>query len=205
MKYNLDEYIGKKFNKLTIIKEVKNDKLKTYVLCQCDCGSKKEMQMYNVIKGNSKSCGSCKYKGHYNSRIRITYTHMIDRCYNTNNKSYKTYGARGIEVCDDWINDFLSFYKWAMNNGYADNLTIDRIDNSKGYSPENCRWVNMKTQQNNRTNNFNINYKGVTKTLTEWSRILDINYNTLRTRLLRDNKSIDEAFEYKEIKENINE
>lgn len=108
---------------------------------------------------------------------------MKSRCYNKNNPSYKNYGARGITVCIEWLNNFEMFYNWAINNGYDDNLTIDRIDNNKGYEPYNCRWITHIEQQYNRTNNFNITYKGITKTITQWARDLRIPYSTLYKRI----------------------
>lgn len=91
------------------------------------------------------------------SRLHIVWRSMNQRCYNPNKKSYPRYGGRGITVCDEWRNDFQAFYEWAIANGYDENAdryqcTIDRIDNDKGYSPDNCRWVDMKVQNNNKSN-----------------------------------------------------
>lgn len=194
-KYDLSDYIGKNINKLTILKEAKNDKKGTYALCRCECGNEKEIQLYNVLKGNSKTCGNCTYKGLYNTRLARIYTLMISRCTNVISKNYKDYGERGIRVCDDWLNDFSNFYDWSIENGYKEDLTIDRIDVNGNYEPNNCRWVNMTVQQNNRRNNVSVTYKGETKTLTEWSRTLGINYNTLRGRLFRNKWSIEKSFE----------
>lgn len=119
------------------------------------------------------------------TRLFSIWSNMLTRCTNCNADSYKWYGAKGITVCDEWRNDFKSFYDWAMANGYSDNLTIDRIDNSKGYYPDNCHWSTEKTQANNRTSNHLITIGGVTKTLTEWCDIYSINYRTVQDRLKR--------------------
>lgn len=107
------------------------------------------------------------------------------RCYNPNNKSYDNYGGRGIKVCDEWCNDFQAFYNWSMDNGYQDGLQIDRIDNNKGYSPDNCRWVNRYTNNNNRRNNILFTYNGVTQSLMAWCRHFNISYKTCMTRYYR--------------------
>lgn len=107
---------------------------------------------------------------------------MKKRCYNKHRKDFYEYGGRGITVCKEWFDDFMTFYDWSMSNGYNDNLTIDRIDNNKGYSPDNCRWVDIKTQSNNTRKNVYLSYNGETMTLAEWSRKLNINRNTLKAR-----------------------
>jgi hypothetical protein len=107
---------------------------------------------------------------------------MIDRCYNENNNHYRNYGGRGIKVCDEW--KIVSvFREWAELNGYADFLTIDRIDNNGNYCPENCRWVSRKEQNNNTRRNRLITFNGETKNLVEWSEITGIHNNTLKDRL----------------------
>lgn len=103
------------------------------------------------------------------------------------------YGGRGIVVCDDWKNNFKAFYDWAMANGYNDGLSIDRIDNDKGYSSDNCRWVTMEIQSNNRRSNITVEYNGECRTLAEWSKTLGIKYATLRKRL-EDGWSVEDAF-----------
>lgn len=110
---------------------------------------------------------------------------MKDRCYNYNHNAYKDYGGRGITICDEWLNDFMAFYDWSMSNGYSDNLTIDRIDNNKGYSPDNCQYVSMKQQCRNRRNTIYITYNGKTKTLIDWCELLDLKYETIRRRFYR--------------------
>ena len=132
--------------------------------------------------------------GKTGSRLYEVWHHMKSRCYYTKNKNYNAYGGRGIAVCDEWKNDFMSFYNWAMENGYDDTLTIDRIDNNKGYSPNNCRWATAKQQVMNRTNTLQIAYKGKTKPLMEWCEILNLSYNTIWTRLHKYNWTVEKAF-----------
>ena len=107
---------------------------------------------------------------------------MKERCYNPNRNSYCWYGAKGICVCNEW-DDFENFYDWSMNNGYSDELTIDRIDSNGNYCPKNCRWSTDREQANNRGTNRIIEYNGESHTLEEWSRITGIASNTIRMRL----------------------
>lgn len=110
---------------------------------------------------------------------------MKDRCYNKNNHAYKDYGLRGITICKEWLEDFEEFYKWAISNGYSDTLTIDRIDNDKGYLPDNCRWVTRNKQCINTRYNKFIEYKGKIQTLKEWTDELNIPYHRTWKRLNR--------------------
>ena len=145
------------------------------------------------------------------NRLTIILNGMKYRCYNHSCKGYKNYGARGITVCDEWLNNerinigwhnnptkgFIAFQKWALANGYKENLTLDRIDNSKGYSPENCRWVSYKIQNNNRRSNLFISYNGKSKTLHQWCDELNLSYSKIFQRLNRLHWSVEEAFETK--------
>ena len=120
---------------------------------------------------------------------------MKQRCNNPKCINYHNYGGKGITVCDEWKNDFISFCNWANENGYSNKLTIDRIDNNKNYSPENCRWVDMKTQCNNRDTNIKITIGNATKTLTEWCKIFMLDYKKIYARYHRNEFiSIDELF-----------
>ena len=129
-----------------------------------------------------------------NSRIYRIWSQMKSRCNNPNSNRYKYYGGRGISVCDTWNADFMTFYHWAIRNGYDDDLTLDRIDNNGQYSPDNCRWITIEAQQNNRRDNYLITYNGMTKTLTQWSTELNINLYTLKDRLNKRNWSVEKAF-----------
>ena len=105
------------------------------------------------------------------------------RCCCKTNKYYKRYGLRGIKVCKEWSEDFFSFWKWAIENGYKQGLTIDRINNNGDYCPQNCRWADVYQQANNKRTNILITYKGKTKTLKEWCRTLSLNYSRTLNRI----------------------
>jgi hypothetical protein len=109
---------------------------------------------------------------------------MKERCQNPNSKSYKNYGARGIQLCEEW-RAFEVFKAWAEANGYSEGLTIDRIDNDGNYEPSNCRWATMETQNNNSRNNHLLSYGGRTMSLTMWAKELGINPQTLHTRIVQ--------------------
>ena len=121
--------------------------------------------------------GMCK------TRIYHIWIRMKDRCNNPKTKDYQYYGAKGIKVCDEWSNNFLSFYNWSIENNYNDTLTIDRIDGSKGYSPDNCRWISIRAQQRNRIDNIPLTINGVTKIEVEWAEEYNIDPRIFRRRL----------------------
>lgn len=108
---------------------------------------------------------------------------MRARCYDKNNERYPRYGGRGISVCDEWRTSYISFKQWALNNGYIDGLTIERIDLDGNYEPENCCWKTIKEQSNNRSTNINITYNDETKNLMQWSEQTGIPYDTLQYRI----------------------
>lgn len=119
------------------------------------------------------------------TRINNIYKSMKSRCYNKNNNRYSSYGARGIEICPEWLgcDGFINFNNWSINNGYNDSLTIDRINTDGNYEPSNCRWTTYKIQENNKTNNRIIECKGVCHTLGEWSEITGLKLSTIWARL----------------------
>lgn len=143
-------------------------------------------------------------------RIHTSYRAMKARCYDRNYHSFNDYGGRGITVCSEWLNPekvsigkyihnqskgYLAFKEWALNNGYKEGLTLDRIDCNENYEPSNCRWVSMAVQNSNKRSNRYITYKGKKMTLTQWAKELDINYHTLHSRLNKYHWSTDRAFE----------
>ena len=131
--------------------------------------------------------------GGVGTRLYRIYRNMIERCYYANNDHYARYGGRGISVCDEWQRSFASFRAWAMATGYSDKLTLDRIDYNGNYEPENCRWLSMKEQSNNKRNNRYVEYNGEVHTVSEWADIIGVKYPTLAARLGRLGWSVERA------------
>lgn len=119
------------------------------------------------------------------SRLYNIWLHMKGRCYRKTDDHFKDYGGRGIQVCEEWKNDFNSFRIWSESHGYKNNLSIDRIDNDRNYEPSNCRWVSMKEQCNNRRSNILITIEGVTHNIKEWSELSGVKYHTIYQRMVR--------------------
>lgn len=166
--------VGQKFGRLTVVKDAGVKNGRTYSVCLCDCGNVVVVSNKNLRNGHTKSCGCYKNdivreigkvtgktnvygaqaKAHENNvshgmsktRLYRIWQQIKQRCYNEKSSSYKYYGGKGIKVCDLWKDDFEAFLEWAINNGYSDYLTIDRIDSSCDYEPRNCRWI---TQEEN--------------------------------------------------------
>lgn len=188
---------GQKYGRLLVIKYLYTNKRKKAVwLCKCECGKYIEVPSDNLAIGNTKSCGCLKHEiaiNHYSNlnkqhrmkgtKIYSKWLWMKARCYKEHTHGYKNYGGRGIKVCDEWLHNFKNFYDWAINNGYSDDLTIERIDTNGDYEPSNCKWITNLEQQNNKRNNRFIEYKGEKHTIAEWSRITGINKNTILDRL----------------------
>ena len=191
--YKWKQFIGKKFNRLTILERDYNHKSKrTYVYCRCDCGNEKSILLQNVVNESVKSCGCYIKEIQKNRKTTHTYSRtrlyrifqcMKQRCYNPKDDRYKNYGGRGIKICDEWLNDFTTFYDWAINNKYSEDLTIERIDVDGNYCPENCTWIPNSEQGNNRTNNHWVEYNGERFTAQQVSRKYNIQIDTLLYRL----------------------
>ncbi len=168
----------------------KNDKKgNTTWKCKCDCGKICTVRSYLLSSGNTKSCGCLKkdkkpryVHGKTDTRLYRIWSKMKNRCNCKTFDAYKNYGGRGISICNDW-QSFVGFYNWAINNGYEDYLTLDRIDTNGNYEPNNCRWADWETQQNNRTNNVRFELNGNKYTVPQLARMYNINQGTLRTRL----------------------
>lgn len=195
---------GQKFGRLTVKYHYgKNKHSHNLWYCECECGGHAIVDTNALRSGDTKSCG-CLAKeltikrstthGKTKHKLYRIYAHMKERCYSENSQDYEYYGGRGIKICDEWLLDFENFYQWAINSGYTEGLTIDRIDVNGNYEPSNCRWTTMKKQNNNKRSNIIIEFDGKAHTLKEWSEILGIKYNTLYTRVVMRGWTIEKAF-----------
>ncbi len=135
---------GRRFGSLLALERVGSNKLgHSLWLCECDCGNVAVNLSNRLLTGNTKTCGCRNGHGMRYTRIYRTWLNMKQRCFNPRQENYKYYGAKGIKVCKEWTEDFKAFLSWAVDNGYKNNLTIDRKNNKKGYNPENCQWVTI--------------------------------------------------------------
>lgn len=182
----LDRWIGKQFGKLTVVGfhgRVGRNRLMWS--CRCVCGQLTIAQSQNLINGNMRSCGcqrsiSATKHGHSTTRTYSIWHAMINRCTYKDFKGWKSYGGRGIQVCERW-KDFTLFLK---DMGDApDGYSIDRIDVNGNYEPGNCRWATTKQQARNRRNNRLITYHNETKTVMDWSQATGISPSTIYYRL----------------------
>jgi hypothetical protein len=191
---------GKTIKNIKVLKNLGINKYhKSIFLCECYCGNEFVCVGSSLENGNTSSCGcyskikskenglNNKTHGLTNSRLYSIWNGLKERCYNKNClKDYKNYGGRGITVCYEWLdknNGFINFYNWSMANEYQKDLTIDRIDNNKGYSPDNCRWCTQKQQCRNRRNNHIIIYNNISKTMIEWAEYCNIDYYLFKSKI----------------------
>lgn len=146
--------------------------------CLCSCGKEIDVMGTALRRGYSKSCGCLRselarqtVRNETSRHLRIVWRNMVSRCCNQDDKRYNRYGGRGIALCEEWSGQdgMEAFIQWAIENGYTEGLTIDRIDNDSNYSPQNCRWVSKREQSNNRSNNRYIIVDGMRKTVAQWA------------------------------------
>ena len=185
--------VGKKFGRLTVIKRNGSYCGASAWLCSCDCGSTGTYSGKAMKSGNTRSCGCLKSEevikknialsshGMTKTPTYVSWDSMRQRCYNPNHKSYKDYFGRNIGVCERWINSFENFLEDMGERPKG--KTLDRIDNDSGYSPENCRWADIKTQSNNKRSSKFITFNGKTQTCIQWAREFGIEPKTLLYRI----------------------
>ncbi len=182
------DHTGERFGYLTVIRRAGSTPKDALWLCKCDCGNEVIRPARHLHTGVRSSCG-CKYPitthGCTGTRLYNIWAGMKQRCYDKKDPTYERYGKKGITVCAEWIYDFPVFREWALKNGYDDTLSIDRINNSKGYGPDNCRWATVKEQSNNRTNNRVYEVNGTIGNITQLSEKFGILSATARARIDR--------------------
>ena len=209
----MNDLKGKRFGRLTVIKYLykkeriikgKRNGYFYYYLCKCDCGKEKIVNDKNLLRGATKSCGCFALEKRKSSHITHNMTGtrlykvweaMKRRCYSPKCKSYKDYGARGITVCEEWKTDAKAFFDWALVNGYADNLTIDRIDNNGNYCPENCRFITRRENSINRRSTVWCMYEGCLYVQCDLKKKLGIGNKQVKQYVL-DVPRVDDAIEW---------
>jgi len=213
-KIDIKDFLGKRFGKLVILKEVE----KTYcgkiparnILCKCDCGNETTTSFTSVRNGASKSCGCsmaefvskskikhglCLNKNGNKTSIYTTWLKMKHRCLNSNNKDFQHYGGRGITVCERWLTSVENFYK-DMGDKPDKNYSIERIDVNENYCPENCKWILKKLQNRNQRTSKYIEYNNKQLLLSEWCKELNLNYSMLRHRVNDLKMDFEDAIKY---------
>lgn len=195
---NFNDLTGERFNRLTVLGlSTRRSGRKTYWVCKCNCGNNKVVRSDSLKDGSVKSCGCLKEEqdalnltanhSHLESRtvLHNRWLSMKARCFNVSNSRYSRYGGRGITMHKQWVDSYESFRDWALDNGFDKSLTIERIDNDGNYGPDNCTWIPMKEQANNRSTNVNIEYLGRTQNMKQWTDELGLKYGTINARYHR--------------------
>lgn len=197
-----------RYGRLVAIKVERIEKKKgAFWLCKCDCGNETVVRG-NVLGKNSSSCGCLKKEqdkenlgrfinGRMKSRLGKCWYGMKQRCYKKEDVAYKWYGDRGIKVCEEWINSYENFEKWALLNGYQEHLTLDRIDVNGNYEPSNCRWATYKEQSLNKRNTLYIEHNGEIKSLKSVYEMYPpkVSYATVCSRYRKGIRDIEKLFE----------
>lgn len=198
----LIDLTGNKYGKLTVIGRQPNAPCGVTVWeCKCDCGNTKNVRGNNLKSGAVKSCGCLlkeapKLRATHNmseTRLYREWASMKARCSYSSQACYKSYGARGIKVCEEWEHSFSDFAGWALSHGYNDGLTLERIDVDKGYSPNNCKWITLGEQANNRRTNVLITYQGETLNLSQWCKRFGKDYRLVHNRMRKNGWSFEKA------------
>lgn len=178
---------GMRFGKLIVVGFSGREDGSTYWLCRCDCGREKVIAGRHLVDKTTRGCGCLAYENSKKHGMSGTpeyaaWKRMIKRCQDPNDHNFSKYGARGIKVCRRWRVSFESFYE-DMGPRPSPIYSLDRIDNNKGYSPDNCRWATRTEQANNRTSNRIVTFSDKTQTVTQWAREVHLNPKAIQRRL----------------------
>lgn len=193
----LIDLTGKTFGRLTVVSRsvshvTPNGSKQTLWVCSCLCGKVTPVRSAALRNGSAKSCGCLQREltsvrarthGKTGDRTYLSWRGMRERCSNPNNRRFSDYGGKGVYVCERWADDFEAFL--ADMGPRPDGMTLDRIDNSGPYSPENCRWADVSTQTRNRSDNVWIDWNGTRRTLTDWAKELGLTQSALSMRIAR--------------------
>ena len=188
----IENLVGKRFGRLVVFEMgPRNKQNKIQWLCKCDCGKTTLVCGAKLKNGHTKSCGCLReqntgkmFTKHNKSMSTIyhVYYGIKGRCYNPKNSVYRYYGGKGVTMCEDWRNDFMAFYNWAIANGYKDGLTIDRINSNGNYEPSNCRWVTQKEQNRNKKSNRFELFAGKKRCVAEIAELVGLSYSSVLER-----------------------
>lgn len=189
-------FLGKKIGRLIIIEngnaDIGGQKMVSAI---CDCGIIKQYRLSAILNGHTSSCGCFNKEnkikhGQVNHPLYKVHECMKDRCYKPTNDNYGNYGGKGVIVCEEWKNNFLSFYNWAIGNGWEKGLQLDKdiIPKKLGipnllYSPENCCFVTPKVNSRNKSNNSVLTFDGKSLCISEWADVLNISKNAIGLRI----------------------
>lgn len=189
-----EDLTGRVFGRLMVVGNAGKRGRNIVWHCRCECGNTSVVQGGALENGSVRSCGCLqkelaaakKHKhGMVDTRVYRIWSNMKNRCNNPNDHRYSDYGGRGIAICDEWNNDFCAFHDWSLKAGYNDSLTLERKDNDKGYTPDNCIWATRIVQMNNTRRNRYIRFNGEAHSVADWARITGIPYETLIARVKR--------------------
>ncbi|MDP9438291.1 MAG: hypothetical protein M3P49_06060 [Actinomycetota bacterium] len=182
---------GRTFGRLTVLERAENRWRMRRWLCECECGTHKVVTGKSLQTGETKSCGCLRNEQNRVANLKhgktktpefVTWANMLNRCHKPGHPSYPEYGGKGLAVCEEWRDSFGAFLR-DMGPRPSPTHSIDRIDGTKGYSPDNCRWATSGEQIRNRRVTRWITYQGETLCLSDWCRRLGINYQTTKQRL----------------------
>lgn len=197
--FKREDITGRKFGRFTPISPAAKKGGRDAWLCSCECGEQVVVNYIHLLSGHSRSCGCLRLDNSKKSstshglsvgkdgkkdHLYSVWIMMRQRCLNTNNKSYKSYGGRGIYICNEW-SEYQNFHEWAMSNGYDKSMTVERINNNGPYSPDNCKMATHKEQAQNTRRSRRITIDGVAKTLSQWEATTGVDQNLIRVRIDR--------------------